>query len=186
MRLVPETYGVCFDQMAQELQELLNTEAISFPDVSGDDGGDDFPTLHDLFDVQVDNSEEDSNEDAVNLIFPDSLLLAAEEGIDVGPDSGSLPQSSLVSEELDLRCYEDGVPASDSEADDDVPEGKNEKTVSGTVEIDGKEVNFVLDCPPHPGHDCRACTFHRTTSGNSDAICALCYMRLNGSFIYSK
>lgn len=47
------------------------------------------PTLHDLYDLEVDGPE-DPNEEAVNGFFTDSMLLAADEGLDINPPPETL------------------------------------------------------------------------------------------------
>ncbi|AGK27124.1 E1A [Baboon adenovirus 3] len=154
MRLVPEMYGVSWDETAEE---LLNAEIYDVPNLPPGT-----PSLHDLFDVENDGGQ-DENEDAVNSMFPDSMLSAGEGYAgDVDP-SGS---------DMDLKCYEDGLPSSSSEGSDE----DEQKPLKHEL---------VLDCPKNPGHDCRACAFHRATSGNTEAICCLCYMRLTSDFVYS-
>lgn len=160
MRLVPELYDLPWDESARNMEEILQQSSL-YDSTDENDGpaSPEAPTLHDLFDV----SPEDPNEEAVNSMFPDSLF-SAEEG-------NSENASQLKINDMDLQCYE-GMPSS--------PEGCNSE------EVREPQNELVLDCPVRPGHNCRACAFHRTSSGNVEAICSLCYMRLTGNFVYSK
>lgn len=136
-------------------------------------------SLHDLFDVE--HLEEDVNEEAVNDMFPDWMLTESETAEDSVGDSGV--GEELVPEDVDLRCYEEGFPSSESETED-VESTENEVR---DIKNEEKEANvLILDCPENPGQGCRACNFHRGSSGNPEAMCALCYMRLTGYCIYSK
>ncbi|AUG71692.1 E1A [simian adenovirus 58] len=164
MRLVTEMFDVFYDEMARNSDELLNSDLLDVPGTPVLSP----PSLHDLFDVEVDPPE-DPNEDAVNTLFPDFMLEAAEEGSHSGGESGR------SGDELDLKCYEECLPSSESESDE--ADGCAEQTVKNEL---------ILDCPEHPGHDCRACDFHRSASGNPETLCALCYLRLTSDFVYSK
>ncbi|BBE38177.1 early E1A 12S protein [Human adenovirus 54] len=78
------------------------------------------PTLQDLYDLEVNAQENDPNEEAVNLIFPESMILQADIASEAVPTSvytPTLPPIPKLEEEdkLDLRCYEEGFPPSDSE-----------------------------------------------------------------------
>ncbi|BBE38249.1 early E1A 12S protein [Human adenovirus 19a] len=78
------------------------------------------PTLQDLYDLEVDAHDDDPNEEAVNLIFPESLILQADIASEAVPTPLHTPTLSPIPEleeedELDLRCYEEGFPPSDSE-----------------------------------------------------------------------
>lgn len=146
------------------------------------------PTLHELYDLDV-TAPEDPNEEAVSQIFPDSVMLAVQEGIDLltfppAPGSpepphlsrqseqpeqralGPVSMPNLVPEVIDLTCHEAGFPPSDDEDEE------------------GEE--FVLDYVEQPGHGCRSCHYHRRNTGDPDIMCSLCYMRTCGMFVYSK
>ncbi|BBE52409.1 early E1A 12S [Human mastadenovirus D] len=78
------------------------------------------PTLQDLYDLEVNAQENDPNEEAVNLIFPESMILQADiasEAVSTSVYTPTLPPIPKLEEEdkLDLRCYEEGFPPSDSE-----------------------------------------------------------------------
>ncbi|AIY35091.1 E1A [simian adenovirus 53] len=165
MRLVPEMFGVFCDEAARNSDDLLNSDLLEIPNSPVASP----PSLHDLFDVEVDPPA-DPNEDAVNSMFPECLFEAADEGSDSGGESGQ-------GEELDLKCYEECIPSSDSETEQTGGDGCAEPT---------EKNELILDCPEHPGHGCRACAFHRDASGNPETLCALCYLRLTGNFVYSK
>ncbi|ADY18414.1 E1A 21 kDa protein [Human mastadenovirus D] len=92
------------------------------------------PTLQDLYDLEVDAQEDDPNEDAVNLIFPESLILQADIASEALPTPLHTPTLSPIPEleeedELDLRCYEEGFPPSDSE-DEQGPVSEDESSPS--------------------------------------------------------
>ncbi|AEK87012.1 12S [Human mastadenovirus D] len=92
------------------------------------------PTLQDLYDLEVDAQEDDPNEDAVNLIFPESLILQADIDSEALPTPLHTPTLSPIPEleeedELDLRCYEEGFPPSDSE-DEQGPVSEDESSPS--------------------------------------------------------
>ncbi|AUG71711.1 E1A [Rhesus adenovirus 59] len=165
MRLVPEMYGVFCSETVRNSDELLNTDLLDVPNSPVASP----PSLHDLFDVEVDPPQ-DPNEDAVNSMFPECLFEAAEEG-------SHSSEESRRGEELDLKCYEECLPSSDSETEQTGGDCCTEPVVKNEL---------VLDCPDQPGHGCRACAFHRNASGNPETLCALCYLRLTSDFVYSK
>ncbi|AAW33241.1 E1A 29.1 kDa protein [Human mastadenovirus B] len=152
------------------------------------------PTLHDLYDLEVDGPE-DPNEEAVNGFFTDSMLLAADEGLDINPPPETLDTPGVVVEsgrggkklpdlgaaEMDLRCYEEGFPPSDDE------DGEIEQSIHTAVNKGVKAASdvFKLDCPELPGHGCKSCEFHRNNTGIKELLCSLCYMRMHCHFIYS-
>ncbi|AGV32752.1 E1A 29.1 kDa protein [Human mastadenovirus B] len=152
------------------------------------------PTLHELYDLEVDGPE-DPNEDDVNGFFTDSMLLAANEGVDLDPPSGTLDTPGVIVEsdingknlpdlgaaELDLHCYEEGFPPSD---DEDVENEQSIQTAAGEV-VKAASDGFKLDCPMLPGHGCKSCEFHRKNTGVKEILCSLCYMRAHCHFIYS-
>ncbi|AGT76877.1 e1a 25 kDa protein [Human mastadenovirus B] len=121
------------------------------------------PTLHDLYDLEVDGPE-DPNEEAVNGFFTDSMLLAADEGLDINPPPETLVTPGVVVEsgrggkklpdlgaaEMDLRCYEEGFPPSDDE------DWETEQSIHTAVNEGVKAASdvFKLDCPELPGHGC--------------------------------
>ena len=179
MRLLPEFFTGSWDDVFQGLLESEEhfpqlPEPEEVPEVS----------LHDLFDVEPESTDGDPNEEAVDGMFPD-WMLSQGESAEGDADSGDSGVGDVVPVDLDLKCYEEGFPPSDSETDQ-ASEEEQEETVSGYVKINEEENLLVLDCPEQPGHGCRACDFHRGTSGNQEAMCALCYMRLNGHCIYSE
>lgn len=146
------------------------------------------PSLYDLYDLEVD-APEDPNEEAVNSLFTDAALLAAEEASSSSSDSDSLhtPRPGrgekkipeLKGEEMDLRCYEDCLPPSDDE---------DEQTIQTAASqgVQAVSESFSLDCPPLPGHGCKSCEFHRLSTGDKTVLCALCYMRAYNHCVYSK
>ncbi|QEU57283.1 E1A [Human mastadenovirus D] len=92
------------------------------------------PTLQDLYDLEVDAHDDDPNEEAVNLIFPESLILQADIASEAVPTPLHTPTLSPIPEleeedELDLRCYEEGFPPSDSE-DERGPVSEDESSPS--------------------------------------------------------
>ncbi|WOZ24856.1 21 kDa protein [Human mastadenovirus D] len=92
------------------------------------------PTLQDLYDLEVDAQEDDPNEEAVNLIFPESMILQADIASEAVPTPLHTPTLSPIPEleeedELDLRCYEEGFPPSDSE-DEQGPVSEDESSPS--------------------------------------------------------
>lgn len=165
MRLVTEMYGVFSDETVRNSDDLLNSDLVEIPNSPVPSP----PSLHDLFDVEVDLPA-DPNEDAVNSMFPECLFEAAEEGSHSGGESGQ-------GEEVDLKCYEECLPSSDSETEQTGGDDCAETVVKNEL---------VLDCPEQPGHGCRACNFHRNASGNPETLCALCYLRLTSHCVYSK
>ncbi|AFK92601.1 21 kDa protein [Human adenovirus 45] len=92
------------------------------------------PTLQDLYDLEVDAHDDDPNEEAVNLIFPESMILQADiasEAIVTPLHTPTLPPIPELEEEdeIDLRCYEEGFPPSDSE-DEQGPVSEDESSPS--------------------------------------------------------
>lgn len=145
------------------------------------------PTLQDLYDLEVDAHDDDPNEEAVNLIFPESMILQADianETIVTPLHTPTLPPIPELEEEdeLDLRCYEEGFPPSDSEDE----QGEQSMALISDYACVVVEEHFVLDNPEVPGQGCRSCQYHRDKTGDPSASCALCYMKKNFSFIYSK
>ncbi|AFA46676.1 E1A 28 kDa protein [Human mastadenovirus D] len=144
------------------------------------------PTLQDLYDLEVDAHDDDPNEEAVNLIFPESLILQADIASKAVPTPLHTPTLSPIPEleeedELDLRCYEEGFPPSDSEDE----QGEQSMALISEYACVVVEEHFVLDNPEVPGQGCRSCQYHRDKTGDTNASCALCYMKKNFSFIYS-
>ncbi|BAL41705.1 E1A 28.2K [Human adenovirus 65] len=144
------------------------------------------PTLQDLYDLEVDAQEDDPNEEAVNLIFPESLILQADIASEAVPTPLHTPTLSPIPEleeedELDLRCYEEGFPPSDSEDE----RGEQSMAIISDCACVVVEEHFVLDNPEVPGQGCRSCQYHRDQTGDQNASCALCYMKMSFSFIYS-
>ncbi|AFD10556.1 E1a [Simian adenovirus 18] len=179
MRMLPEIFTGSWEDVFQGLLESEDNfpqppEPEELPEVS----------LHDLFDVEVESPDGDPNEEAVDGMFPD-WMISQSESAEGSADSGVSGVGNLVEVDLDLKCYEEGFPPSDSETDEASEAEGQEESVCGYVKINEGENLLVLDCPDQPGHGCRACDFHRGTSGNPEAICALCYMRLNEHCIYS-
>ncbi|BAJ22276.1 early E1A 12S [Human adenovirus 15] len=92
------------------------------------------PTLQDLYDLEVDAHDDGPNEEAVNLIFPESMILQADiasEAIVTPLHTPTLPPIPELEEEdeIDLRCYEEGFPPSDSE-DEQGPVSEDESSPS--------------------------------------------------------
>ncbi|WPC85890.1 E1A 21K [Human mastadenovirus D] len=92
------------------------------------------PTLQDLYDLEVDAHDDDPNEEAVNLIFPESMILQADIASEAVTTPLHTPTLSPIPEleeedELDLRCYEEGFPPSDSE-DERGPVSEDESSPS--------------------------------------------------------
>ncbi|WOZ24855.1 28 kDa protein [Human mastadenovirus D] len=144
------------------------------------------PTLQDLYDLEVDAQEDDPNEEAVNLIFPESMILQADIASEAVPTPLHTPTLSPIPEleeedELDLRCYEEGFPPSDSEDE----QGEQSMALISDYACVVVEEHFVLDNPEVPGEGCRSCQYHRDQTGDPNASCALCYMKKTFSFIYS-
>nr|AAA67092.1 E1A [Human adenovirus E4] len=116
------------------------------------------PSLHDLYDLEVDVPEDDPNEKAVNDLFSDAALLAAEEASSPSSDSDSSLHTprhdrgekeipGLKWEKMDLRCYEECLPPSDDE---------DEQAIQNAAShgVQAVSESFALDCPPLPGHGC--------------------------------
>ncbi|AAT97573.1 E1A protein II [Human adenovirus 7] len=136
------------------------------------------PTLHDLYDLEVDGPQ-DPNEEAVNGFFTDSMLLAADEGLDINPPPETLVTPGVVVEsgrggkklpdlgaaEMDLRCYEEGFPPSDDE------DGETEQSIHTAVNEGVKAASdvFKLDCPELPGHGCKSCPVSDDESPSPDS-----------------
>ncbi|AGT77941.1 E1A 21 kDa protein [Human mastadenovirus D] len=129
LRLLPGT--VPMDMAALLLQDFVDTvledELHPEPFELG-------PTLQDLYDLEVDAQEDDPNEEAVNLIFPESLILQADIASEAVSTPLHTPTLSPIPEleeedELDLRCYEEGFPPSDSE-DERGPVSEDESSPS--------------------------------------------------------
>ena len=143
------------------------------------------PTLQDLYDLEVDAQEDDPNEEAVSLIFPDSLILQAELANEHAPlHTPTLPPIPELEEEdeIDLRCYEEGFPPSDSEDE----QGEREMAILSDFACVIVEEQDVIEKSTEPVQGCRNCQYHRDKSGDANASCALCYMKQTFSFIYSK
>ena len=143
------------------------------------------PTLQDLYDLEVDAQEDDPNEEAVSLIFPDSLILQAELANEHAPlHTPTLPPIPELEEEdeIDLRCYEEGFPPSDSEDE----QGEREMAILSDLACVIVEEQDVIEKSTEPVQGCRNCQYHRDKSGDVNASCALCYMKQTFSFIYSK
>lgn len=145
------------------------------------------PTLQDLYDLEVDAQEDDPNEDAVNLIFPESLILQADIANESIPAPLHTPTLSPIPEleeedELDLRCYEEGFPPSDSEDE----RGEQTMALISDYACVIVEEQVVIENSTEPVEGCRKCQYHRDKSGDPNASCALCYMKQTFSFIYSK
>nr|P10407.1 RecName: Full=Early E1A protein; AltName: Full=Early E1A 28 kDa protein [Human adenovirus E4]AAA67091.1 E1A [Human adenovirus E4] len=147
------------------------------------------PSLHDLYDLEVDVPEDDPNEKAVNDLFSDAALLAAEEASSPSSDSDSSLHTprhdrgekeipGLKWEKMDLRCYEECLPPSDDE---------DEQAIQNAAShgVQAVSESFALDCPPLPGHGCKSCEFHRINTGDKAVLCALCYMRAYNHCVYS-
>ncbi|AEV92953.1 12S protein [Human adenovirus 63] len=129
LRLLPET--VPMDMAVLLLDDFVNTvledELHPTPFELG-------PTLQDLYDLEVDAHDDDPNEEAVNLIFPESMILQADIANESIPTPLHTPTLSPIPEleeedELDLRCYEEGFPPSDSE-DEQGPVSEDESSPS--------------------------------------------------------
>lgn len=143
------------------------------------------PTLQDLYDLEVDAQEDDPNEEAVSLIFPDSLILQAELANEHAPlHTPTLPPIPELEEEdeIDLRCYEEGFPPSDSEDE----QGEQQMALISDFACVIVEEQDVIEKSTEPVQGCRNCQYHRDKSGDVNASCALCYMKQTFSFIYSK
>lgn len=145
------------------------------------------PTLQDLYDLEVDAQEDDPNEEAVNLIFPESLILQADIANESIPTPLHTPTLSPIPEleeedELDLRCYEEGFPPSDSEDE----RGEQTMALISDYACVIVEEQVVIENSAEPVEGCRKCQYHRDKSGDPNASCALCYMKQTFSFIYSK
>ncbi|WEG77449.3 E1A protein [Human adenovirus 31] len=164
-----------------------------FNEVPSDD---DFyvPSLHELYDIDVESAGEDYNEQAVNDFFPESFILAAAEGVILPeppvlspicePIGGEcMPQ--LCSEDMDLLCYEAAFPCSDSEGEQDENGMAHVSAAAAAAAANREREEFQLDHPELPGHDCKSCEYHRNSTGNTDLMCSLCYLRAYSMFIYS-
>nr|UHM44850.1 21 kDa protein [Human mastadenovirus D] len=129
LRLLPGT--VPMDMAALLLQDFVDTVLEDELHPSPFELG---PTLQDLYDLEVDAHEDDPNEEAVNLIFPESMILQADIANESIPTPLHTPTLSPIPEleeedELDLRCYEEGFPPSDSE-DEQGPVSEDESSPS--------------------------------------------------------
>ncbi|AFK92641.1 21 kDa protein [Human adenovirus 39] len=129
LRLLPGTVPI--DMAALMLEDFVNTVLEDELHPSPFELG---PTLQDLYDLEVDVHEDDPNEEAVNLIFPESMILQADianESIPTPLHTPTLPPIPELEEEdeIDLRCYEEGFPPSDSE-DEQGPVSEDESSPS--------------------------------------------------------
>ncbi|AGT76438.1 E1A 21 kDa protein [Human mastadenovirus D] len=129
LRLLPAT--VPLDMAALLLDDFVSTVLEDELHPSPFELG---PTLQDLYDLEVDAQENDPNEEAVNLIFPESMILQADIASEAVPTPLHTPTLSPIPEleeedELDLRCYEEGFPPSDSE-DEQGPVSEDESSPS--------------------------------------------------------
>ncbi|AGT77940.1 E1A 28 kDa protein [Human mastadenovirus D] len=181
LRLLPGT--VPMDMAALLLQDFVDTvledELHPEPFELG-------PTLQDLYDLEVDAQEDDPNEEAVNLIFPESLILQADIASEAVSTPLHTPTLSPIPEleeedELDLRCYEEGFPPSDSEDE----RGEQTMALISDYACVIVEEQVVIENSTEPVEGCRKCQYHRDKSGDPNASCALCYMKETFSFIYS-
>ncbi|AGT51244.1 E1A 27 kDa protein [Human adenovirus 4] len=136
------------------------------------------PSLHDLYDLEVDVPEDDPNEEAVNDLFSDAALLAAEEALSPRHGRGDKKIPWLKGEEMDLHCYEECFPPSDDEYEQAIQNAASQG-------VQAASESFALDCPPLPGHGCKSCEFHRMNTGDKAVLCALCYMRAYNHCVYS-
>lgn len=178
----------------QEADDILEDLVDNFFNEVPDDGDDFYiPSLHELYDLDVGATGDDCDEQAVSEFFPESLLLAASEGLllpeppvlsPICEPVGGEYMPRLQPEDMDLLCYETGFPLSDSEDEQDV-RGMALVTASAMVAVAHHE-EFELDHPELPGHDCKSCEYHRNSTGNTDLMCSLCYLRAYSMFIYSK
>ncbi|AVQ69306.1 23.5 kDa protein [Human mastadenovirus E] len=105
------------------------------------------PSLHDLYDLEVDVPEDDPNEEAVNDLFSDAALLAAEEALSPRHGRGDKKIPWLKGEEMDLHCYEECLPPSDDEYEQAIQNAASQG-------VQAASESFALDCPPLPGHGC--------------------------------
>ncbi|AGT76697.1 E1A 28 kDa protein [Human mastadenovirus D] len=181
LRLLPGT--VPMDMAVLLLDDFVNTVLEDELHPSPFELG---PTLQDLYDLEVDAHDDDPNEEAVNLIFPESMILQADianESIPTPLHTPTLPPIPELEEEdeLDLRCYEEGFPPSDSEDE----RGEQSMAIISDYACVVVEEHFVLDNPEVPGQGCRSCQYHRDQTGDPNVSCALCYMKMSFSFIYS-
>ncbi|AFK92721.1 21 kDa protein [Human adenovirus 43] len=129
LRLLPSTMPM--DMAVLMLDDFVNTVLEDELHPSPFELG---PTLQDLYDLEVDAHDDDPNEEAVNLIFPESLILQADiasEAIVTPLHTPTLPPIPELEEEdeIDLRCYEEGFPPSDSE-DERGPVSEDESSPS--------------------------------------------------------
>ncbi|QGY64371.1 control protein E1A [Human mastadenovirus C] len=177
--------GVITEEMAASLLDQLIEEVLAdnLPPPSHFEP----PTLHELYDVD-ETCHEGPKAKAVSQIFPESVMLAVQEGIDlftfppapgspepshlswqpeqpVQRDLGPVSMPNRVPHVIDLTCHEAGFPPSDDEDEE------------------GEE--FVLDYVEHPGHGCRSCHWQQRNTGAAEGMCSLCYMRTCGVLVYS-
>ncbi|WOZ23430.1 control protein E1A [Human adenovirus 12] len=152
------------------------------------------PSLYELYDLDVESAGEDNNEQAVNEFFPESLILAASEGLflpeppvlsPVCEPIGGECMPQLHPEDMDLLCYEVGFPCSDSEDEQDENGMAHVSASAAAAAADREREEFQLDHPELPGHNCKSCEHHRNSTGNTDLMCSLCYLRAYNMFIYS-
>lgn len=160
-------------------------------------------SLHDLFDLDVEDRE-DPSQDAVDMMFPESLLFAAEEGIDIPRDTPPALEPPMVLSplrqqrqdmpnlsvgEVNLVCSESSF---SSLEENELEKCMAELAASGAASVREQEreemsgTPFNLDCPELPGYGCKSCQYHREQTGEADILCSLCYLRRNGVFVYSK
>nr|AAA42441.1 regulatory protein E1A12S [Human adenovirus 40] len=148
MRMLPDFFTGNWDDM---FQGLLETEYVfDFPEPS--EASEEI-SLHDLFDVEVDGFEEDANQEAVDGMFPERLLSEAESAAESGSGDSGVGEE-LLPVDLDLKCYEDGLPPSDPETDEAT---EAEEEAAMPTYVNENENELVLDCPENPGRGCRAC-----------------------------
>nr|QBM91895.1 E1A protein [Human adenovirus 41] len=153
MRMLPDFFTGNWDDMFQGLLEAEHPFDFPEPSQAFEE-----ISLHNLFDVELDESEGDPNEEAVDGMFP-NWMLSDDHSADSGAASGdSGVGEDLVEVNLDLKCYEEGLPPSGSEADEAEERAEEEETaVSNYVNIAEGASQLVLDCPENPGRGCRAC-----------------------------
>nr|CAA23401.1 mRNA 2 [Human adenovirus 12] len=121
------------------------------------------PSLYELYDLDVESAGEDNNEQAVNEFFPESLILAASEGLflpeppvlsPVCEPIGGECMPQLHPEDMDLLCYEMGFPCSDSEDEQDENGMAHVSASAAAAAADREREEFQLDHPELPGHNC--------------------------------
>ena len=126
-------------------------------------------SLHNLFDVELDESEGDPNEEAVDGMFP-NWMLSEDHSADSGAASGdSGVGEDLVEVNLDLKCYEEGLPPSGSETDEAEERAEEEKHRRGIRRETIHDFRRLPILPHCPFRDLYVPSLEETAAANEAA-----------------